>query len=108
MCEKILLVFEATVQGVATCKHWLGVFKELGYDNDRIICVLNRSGSKYKSVEQQMSECSSDETIFRLPNAFSAMWESSTHGVPVVLAHPSHAYSKAIIKLAQYICKQEG
>jgi pilus assembly protein CpaE len=103
ICEKIVLVFEATVQGVATCKHWLGIFQELGYSKEKIVCVLNRSGSKYRSVEQQMFDCFTGETIFRLPNAFSTMCESSTHGTPVVLAHPSHVYSKAMIKLAQYL-----
>jgi pilus assembly protein CpaE len=101
MCDKILLVFEANVQSVATCRRWLNVFKELGYNKDKIVCVLNRSGSKYTGVEQQLAEHFSDETIFRIPNASSIAWECSTRGIPIVLAQPNHKYSQAMLKLAQ-------
>jgi pilus assembly protein CpaE len=101
MCDKILLVFEATVQSVATCRRWLNIFNELGYSKDKIICVLNRSGSKYTGVEQQLTEHFSGETIFRIPNASSIAWECSIKGTPIVLAQPNHKYSQAMLKLAQ-------
>jgi len=103
MCDRIVLVFEATVLGVATCKRWLDVFRELGFRTDRIICVLNRSGSKYRGVEQQLGHCFTDEQIFRVPNASALAWECSTRGLPIVAAHPAHPYSKAIAHLAEHL-----
>ncbi len=102
-CDKILLVFEATLAGVAGCRRWLNLFNQLGYDQHKIICLLNRSGSKHTDVEKQLPDCFVDETIFRLPNAAAASWDSSTRGVPLILAQPNHKYAKAIFKLAQHI-----
>ena len=103
VCDKILLVFEPSVAGVAACRRWLNIFNDLGYDKQRIICVLNRAGSKYVAVEQQLDTCFSDEPIFRLPNASASAWECSTAGVPMVIEHPKHAYAKAVFKLAENI-----
>jgi len=103
MCDKIILVFEATLAGVATCRRWLNIFGELGYDEEKIICVLNRAGSKYAGVEQQLSQCFTSETVFRVPNASSIAWQCSTRGIPIVLAEPNHKYSQTLIEIAQYL-----
>jgi pilus assembly protein CpaE len=103
ICDKIVLVFEATVAGVAASQRWLGVFRELGYDPDRIMCVLNRSGSKYSGVEQQLASCFAEHTVYRIPNASTLMWECETRGRLAVLANPGHAYSRAILKLAKHV-----
>jgi len=103
MCDRVLLVFEANVTGIATTQRWLSVFRELGYADDRIMCVLNRAGSKYSGIEQQLDTCFPSRPIFRVPNASSVIWECSTRGVPVVAAYPNHAYSRAIGKLAEQV-----
>jgi Flp pilus assembly CpaE family ATPase len=103
LCDRIVLVFEATVSGVATCQRWLGVFKELGYDQDRIVCVVNRAGSKFKAVEEQLPACFGDRSIVALPNASSAMWDASTRGLPLSAAQPKHQFSRAVSKLAEQL-----
>lgn len=101
LCDKILLVFEANIQGFVSCRRWLNIFNELGYSKDKIICVLNRSGGKYASVEQKLSEYFTEEIIFRIPNASSIAWDCSTKGVSMVLSQSNHKYSQAMIKIAQ-------
>jgi pilus assembly protein CpaE len=100
MCNKILLVFEPTVSGVAASRRWLNIFKDLGYDSDRIVCILNRAGSKYTLVEQQLDTCFADKSIVHLPNASASALECSSTGIPMVIAHPKHAYARAMSKLA--------
>jgi len=100
-CTKIILVFEATISGVAACRRWLQTFLELGYESDRIMLVVNRAGSKYKVVEEQLGTCFADKQIWKIPNASSLTWDSSNHGVPVVLSSAGSPYSKAINKLFQ-------
>ncbi len=102
-CDKILLVFEASVPGVATCRRWLKIFGELGYGKDKVICVLNRAGSKYDAVENQLADYFLEETIFRVPNASSLAWQCITRGTPIALAQPNHKYSQALVKLAQHL-----
>jgi pilus assembly protein CpaE len=108
LCSKIVLVFEATVPGVAACQRWLKVFRDLGYEQERIICLLNRSGSKFKGVEEQLDDSFFGQPIFRLPNASSAIWDCANKAVPLVVDNPSHPYSKAVLKLAEQISQSEA
>jgi pilus assembly protein CpaE len=103
LCDKIIIVFEATVTGVAATQRWLSIFSELGYDDSRLICLLNRAGSKYKSVEQRLVDCFGNRVILSLPNASSATWDCSTRATTIVQAYPNHPYSRATIKLAEYV-----
>lgn len=102
-CQKILLVFEASVTGVAASHRWLNVFSELGYDHERVVCVLNRSGAKYGVVEQQLNKHFGGNVIFRIPNASALNWQCSTRGTLATLEHPNHPYSKAVRKLAEQL-----
>jgi pilus assembly protein CpaE len=101
---KIVLVIEATVSGIAACNRWLATFRDLGYSAERIICVLNRSGSKYnKTIESQLGESFGGVVIHQVPNAAQLMWDTTANGAPAVLAYPSHPYAKAIKNLAANI-----
>ncbi len=102
-CQKILLVFESTLSGVAACKRWLTVFRDLGYSQDRVICVLNRSGAKPATVEEELAACFADQPLVKLPNAHSMLWDCTARGVTAVSAYPAHAYSKAMQNLAQLV-----
>ena len=102
-CTKIVLIFEATVAGVATCRRWLEVFQELGYESERIICVLNRSGSKFKAVEDQLDSVFTGRKLVRIPNASQLLWQSATEGIPAMLLQPNHAFCRSISKLAETV-----
>jgi pilus assembly protein CpaE len=106
VCSQILLVFEPTVTGVATCKRWLEVFKELGYGNEKVICVLNRSGSKFRAVEDQLDAIFADQSLVKIPNAAQLLWQSETQGVPAVVMQPNNVYSRSIKKLAETVAIQ--
>ncbi|MGH9549925.1 MAG: AAA family ATPase, partial [Terriglobales bacterium] len=103
MCDRIVLVFEATVSGVATSQRWLSVFKELGYPDERIVSLVNRAGSKFKAVEKQLPLCFGDRPLHTLPNASEAMWNASTRAVPICAAEPKHQYTAAMSRLAQQL-----
>jgi pilus assembly protein CpaE len=99
-CAQIVLVFEATISGVAACQRWLQIFRELGYERERIALVVNRSGSKYKVVEEQLGTCFAGMSSWKIPNASSLNWDSSNHGIPIVLSHAGSSYARAITKLS--------
>jgi Flp pilus assembly CpaE family ATPase len=99
-CAQIVLVFEATISGVAACHRWLQIFTELGYERDRVILVCNRSGSKYKGVEQQLGTCFAGMNIRKIPNASSLTRGSSNNGIPAVSSHSGSRYARAINKLS--------
>jgi pilus assembly protein CpaE len=99
-CARIVLVFEATISGVAACRRWLQIFSELGYESDRVMLVVNRAGSRYKIVEEQLGTCFGDLQSWKIPNATNLTWDSSNHGIPIVLSHAGSPYSRAIKKLS--------
>jgi pilus assembly protein CpaE len=103
VCDKIVLVFEGTLSSVTASQRWLAYLRALGYGPQQVLCVLNRAGSKYSGVEQQLHACFTDHTVLRIPNASAIIWESETKGTPVLLSQPSHAYSRAVSKLARHI-----
>jgi pilus assembly protein CpaE len=110
MCDKIVLVFEANVKSVAACRRWIRTFRELGYESNRIICLLNRAGSKYRGVEEQLHDCFTDQLIFRLPNCYGSMFDSEARGLPIVFDKPRHPYTKDMVKLANHVrasCAQQ-
>jgi Flp pilus assembly CpaE family ATPase len=102
-CDRILLVMEATVIGVAAAQRWLAILDDLGYERDRVACVLNRAGSKFSGVEQQLGKCFPNREIIRLPNASNLLWECSMHGKIPALSEPNHPYCKSIFKLAEQV-----
>jgi pilus assembly protein CpaE len=104
-CAKIILVFEATISGVAACRRWLQIFNELGYEDDRVMLVINRAGSKYKLVEEQMGVCFADRPFWKVPNASSLTWDSSNNGMPIVVSHAGSPYGRAITKLSEDLQK---
>jgi pilus assembly protein CpaE len=102
-CDCIVLVLEATVFGVAAAQRWLNVFKELGYSEDRVTCVVNRSGSRFRGVEDHLKDCFAERAIFHLPNASQALWDASTSGIPLVVSQPNHPYSRAAATLSHQL-----
>jgi Flp pilus assembly CpaE family ATPase len=99
-CAKIILVFEANISAVAACQRWLQVFAELGYESERVMLVVNRSGSKNQIVEQQLGTCFAGRHTWKIPNASSLTRDSSNHGIPVVLSHSGSKYAKSVAKLS--------
>lgn len=100
-CDLLVVAFEGNLSCVSMVRRWLSIFAELGYSDDRIVCVLNRCGGKYSAAERELVRCLGDREIVRVPNASAAMWECASTGVPVVVAQPRHAYSLAVQQLAE-------
>lgn len=102
-CDRVMLVFEASLAGIASCQRWLATFKELGYEREKLIVVLNRAGSKYRVAEEQLQNCFGDEVILKVPNASALAWDSVMHGTPAVLSNSGHQYSRALSRLADHV-----
>ncbi len=102
-CQSVLLVFEPTLQGISAARRWLTYFEDLGYSNDKIILIVNRSGGKVKDIEKKLGDCFVSRQIVYLPNAFSQLQHACLTGMPLVIENERHAYSQAIKQLASLI-----
>lgn len=99
-CDRLLLVFEPTLLSTSSASRWLSVFAELGYLPEKITCVVNRSGGRHKSVQEQIAAFPPFHDIVAIPNAYDLSEKCLIHGEPAVARHPRDAYSVAIGKLA--------
>jgi pilus assembly protein CpaE len=95
----IVLVFEPTLAAVASAQRWLGTLAELGYPDESVICLLNRSGSGVRALEKESVRLFAGRTLIRVPNNFSLAERLSMDGEPPVLKQPRHAYSMAFKRL---------
>lgn len=102
-CDFVVVVFEASITGIAACRRWMDTFVELGYEDEKIICLLNRSGARKDSIEKAVANCFSRRQIFKLPNVFSAAFDCSAQGEILVVAQPQNPYSQAVRRLAQLL-----
>ncbi|HEY9868405.1 MAG TPA: P-loop NTPase [Candidatus Obscuribacterales bacterium] len=103
----IVVVFEPTLAAVAAAQRWLGTLAELGYRDESVVCLLNRSGSGVRAVEQECLRLFAGRTLVKVPNAFRLAERLSTDGEPPVITQPRQAYSRAF-KLLQSVIEERA
>jgi pilus assembly protein CpaE len=99
-CDVVLLILEPTLASAMSAGRWLRVFQDLGYPPQKLLTVVNRSGGKFKDVENQLRQHIDYENTYKLPNAYEILEKACTHGEPVVVMNPKAAYSMAMTGLA--------
>ena len=70
--------------------------RTLGYDNEKIRLVLNRSNAKTRISSEDVQKLLKQEFYYVLPNDFQAASQSIIDGKPLVLEHQDIALSDAI------------
>jgi pilus assembly protein CpaE len=102
-CNVMLIVFEPTIAGVAAARRWLRLLADLEYPEERTLLVINRSGSKLRIAEKEITTALSNMAVFKIPNAYEMAEECTAIAAPVVVKFPGSAYSRAIKGLAKQI-----
>lgn len=97
--DMVVLVFEATIPGIAAARRWLKVFAELDYPADKILPVLNRSGSRLRTVESDLPALLG-RPFHKLPNAFMLTQECASAGAPAVVHSPKDKFTLAVTELS--------
>jgi pilus assembly protein CpaE len=99
-CDRIVLVFEATLPSLTAARRWIKVLQELDYPTERVVFTLNRTGGKVKLVEQQLESIAPFGELHRVPNAYELCEKSVARCEPALVTQPRAPYSVAMIKLA--------
>lgn len=99
-CDRIVLVFEASLPSLTAAKRWIKVFKELEYPSERVVFALNRTGGKVKLVEQQLEAVAPFAHLHRIPNAYELCEKSIARCEPAIVTQPRSPYAMAMNKLA--------
>ncbi len=102
LCDSVILVVEPTVTALAAARRWFEIFKDLEFESDQVITVLNRSGGKLKEIEKQLSMDLGGFPLLRVPNAYEVCESASIEGVPALVKYPRQGFSKGITEIFQF------
>ncbi len=78
----------------------IGVFRRLGYPNEKLGVVVNRYQSEDVVSPGEAAEVLKTEIFFRLPNDYPTCSRASTDGVPVAVNAPQSKLAVSYRQLA--------
>ena len=99
--DRIVLLTELKVPALRAAQRMLGVFRRLGYPNEKLGVVVNRYQSGDVVSPAEASEVLKTEIFFRLPNDYMTCSRAATDGVPVGVHAPQSKLAASYRQLAQ-------
>jgi pilus assembly protein CpaE len=101
--DRIILLTELKVPALRAAQRMLGVFRRLGYQNDKLAVVVNRYQSVDVVTPNEAAEVLKADIYFRLPNDYPSCSRASTDGVPIGVMFPQSKMAAAYQRLAQQV-----
>jgi pilus assembly protein CpaE len=103
--DRIVIVTQLNVSAMRSTQRTLGIFRRLGYSNEKLCVVVNRLQSgEVLSVSDAVTALKSD-VFFKLPNDYKVMAEAMSRGVP---ANEVDAQSKIAAAFKSLATKLSG
>lgn len=103
--DRIILLTELKVPALRAAQRMIGVFRRLGYPNEKLGVVVNRYQSEDVVSPGEAAEVLKTDIYFRLPNDYPTCSRASTDGVPVSVIAPQ---SKLAASYRQFATKVSG
>jgi pilus assembly protein CpaE len=98
--DRIVLLTELKVPALRSAQRMIGVFRRLGYPNEKLGVVVNRYQSEDVVSPGEAAEVLKTEIFFRLPNDYPTCSRASTDGVPIGVTAPQSKLAVAYRQLA--------
>jgi len=99
--DRIVLVTELKIPALRSAQRMIGVFRRLGYPNEKLGVVVNRYQSWDVVSPAEAAEVLKAEIFFCLPNDYPTCSRAATDGVPVGQSAPQSRLAVAYRQLAQ-------
>jgi pilus assembly protein CpaE len=99
--DRIVLLTELKVPALRAAQRTLGVFRRLGYPNEKLGVVVNRFQSGDVVTPAEAADVLKADIYFRLPNDYKTCSQASTEGVPVGAGFAETRLAAAYVQLAQ-------
>jgi pilus assembly protein CpaE len=98
--DRIVIVTQLNVSALRSTQRTLGIFRRLGYPNEKLCVVVNRLQSgEVISVADAVNALKS-EVYFKLPNDYKVMAEAMSRGVSAAEVDPQSKVAQAFATLA--------
>jgi pilus assembly protein CpaE len=101
--DRILLLTELKVPALRAAQRTLGIFRRLGYPNEKLCVVVNRLQSGDVVSATEASQVLKADIFFKLPNEYRTVSEAATAGRPVVDSHGESKLAAAFLQLAHKV-----
>lgn len=98
--DRILLLAQLQVSSLVVAKRTLHIFRELGYDDDKVQVVINREGSTNLVTPAEAQKVLGRPIDGRIPNDFAVASEAQAQGVPFLRHASGSALAKSYDALA--------
>ena len=98
--DHILLLAQLQVSSLVVAKRTLAIFRELGYDDDKVQIVINREGSTNMVSPMEAQKVLGRPIDGRIPNDFAVASEAQAQGVPFLRHASGSALAKSYETLA--------
>lgn len=99
--DRIILVTELKVPAMRATQRTLGIFRRLGYPNEKLCIVVNRYQSSDVLTANDATNLLKADIYMKLPNDYKAASESATAGIPILKSHPDSRLAAAYQQFAQ-------
>lgn len=83
--DRIVMVFQVSVAGLRKVKRAMALFDQLEFPQEKVLLVANRVGAGDVMPWHDVAKALGRPVDFRLPNAFQAVADAQTRGVPVAM-----------------------
>lgn len=101
--DRIILLTELKVPALRAAQRMIGVFRRLGYPNEKLGVVVNRYQSEDVVSPGEAAEVLKTDIFFRLPNDYPTCSRASTEGVPIGMNAPQSKLAASYRQLATKI-----
>ena len=98
--DRIVVVTQLHVSAIRSAQRTLGLFRRLGYDEDKVAVVANRAQQSDLITAADAGRALERDLFFSLPNDYRASEAALTRGLPVVANDPTSALARAYDALA--------
>jgi pilus assembly protein CpaE len=99
--DRIILLTELKVAALRAAQRMIGVFRRLGYPNEKLGIVVNRYQSEDVVSPSEAAEVLKTDIFFRLPNDYPTSSRAATDGVPISQHAPQSKLAASYRQLAQ-------
>ncbi|MBC7841484.1 MAG: hypothetical protein H7099_04200 [Gemmatimonadaceae bacterium] len=101
--DTVLLVAQLQVSSLVVAKRTLTIFRELGYDDDKVKVVINREGSTNLVTPAEAQKVLGRAIDARIPNDFGVASEAQAEGKPFQRHASGSALAKSYETLASML-----
>jgi pilus assembly protein CpaF len=108
VADRLVIVTQLNVSALRSTQRSLGIFRRLGYPNEKLCVVINRLQSgEVISVSDAVDALKTD-VFFKLPNDYRTMAESMSRGVSAAEVDPQSKIAAAFKSLAIKLSGVDG